>query len=96
MEDNIGSRIKSARLKAGFTQKSFAEALGVTQSAVAKYENGHIKVTADIIEKISLVTGQSLNALYGTTINTDTTNDIFLIEEYHSLNDKGKKGCMNT
>ena len=39
----LGTRIRSARTFAGFTQESLAEALGVSRTAVARWESGDIE-----------------------------------------------------
>lgn len=91
MDSSIGDRIRAARKKAGMTQQTFAESLGVTQSVIAKYEAGSVRVTAEVMEKIASVTGTSLNVLYGNNTIKDTTDDLLLNEIYNSLNDTGKR-----
>lgn len=43
MLNNLGQRIHSARESAGFTQEALAEAIGVSRTAVARWENGDIE-----------------------------------------------------
>ena len=38
MLNNLGKRIRAARESAGFTQESLSEAIGVSRSAVARWE----------------------------------------------------------
>lgn len=40
MTDNIGANIKKYRRERGFTQSELAERIGLTQSAIGKYESG--------------------------------------------------------
>ena len=37
--DSFGTRLKSARIDAGYTQTYVAELLGLSQSVIARYEN---------------------------------------------------------
>lgn len=41
--DNFGQRLKSARESAGFTQEKLAEKLGVSRTAVARWESNDIE-----------------------------------------------------
>lgn len=38
--NNLGQRLKAARESAGFTQESLAELIGVSRTAVARWESG--------------------------------------------------------
>ena len=49
----IGSLISELRKKKGFTQSSFAEKLGTTQSVIARIESGEQNLTTEMISKIS-------------------------------------------
>lgn len=40
MFNNLGQRIRAARESADFTQEALAEAIGVSRTAVARWENG--------------------------------------------------------
>lgn len=54
--NSIGSRIKSARLKAGISQVDLAQSVGILKQTLYKYENGIItNIPSDKIEKISIV-----------------------------------------
>jgi Zn-dependent peptidase ImmA (M78 family)/transcriptional regulator with XRE-family HTH domain len=54
----IPSRIKEAREARGFTLESFADALGVTKSAVGQYENGQIGPSGEVMDAIIRLTRQ--------------------------------------
>lgn len=43
MLNNLGKRIRSARESAGFTQEFLAESVGVSRTAVARWEKGDIE-----------------------------------------------------
>lgn len=40
LKQHIANQLKSARIKAGLTQYTFATLLGVDRTTIAKYENG--------------------------------------------------------
>jgi Zn-dependent peptidase ImmA (M78 family)/transcriptional regulator with XRE-family HTH domain len=54
----IPERIKEAREARGFQLESFAELLGVTKQAVARYESGLSSPSGDVMRKIIATTGQ--------------------------------------
>lgn len=54
-QDKIGFFIKKLRQEKELTQKAFAKALGTSQSAVARIENGHQNLTLNELGKISEV-----------------------------------------
>lgn len=53
----MGAKIRQFREQAGLTQKQLAEAVGVDQSAVARWENGENNPTAARIMQIADVLG---------------------------------------
>lgn len=53
----MGAKIRQLREQAGLTQKQFAEAVGVDQSAVARWESGENNPTAERIMQIADVLG---------------------------------------
>lgn len=51
---NIGQKIKSARIRKGYTQEELGNLIGVQKSAVAKYENGRVvNIKRSVLAKIS-------------------------------------------
>ena len=72
----LGNLIKQARKKKGWTMAELAEKIGLTTSAVQKYERGG-GFTRDSASKLSKALGLSLNDLYG-------------IEEGEQVTDPGK------
>lgn len=52
--DNIGIKIKAARIAKGLTQEELGKMLGLQKSAIAKYENGRIvNIKRSTLKKIS-------------------------------------------
>ncbi|MEK7559197.1 MAG: helix-turn-helix transcriptional regulator [Patescibacteria group bacterium] len=54
------SKLISARLKRGMTQKDVADKIGTRQSAIARFEAGNINPTIDFLDKVALVLGTKL------------------------------------
>lgn len=52
------------RKRAGYTQKDFAEAMGVTQSVVARYETGEAWPSAANLPMMADLLGCSIDELY--------------------------------
>lgn len=52
------------RKRAGYTQKDFAEAMGVTQSVVARYETGEAWPSAANLPMMADLLGCSIDDLY--------------------------------
>lgn len=59
------AHIKQARASAGLTQEEMASVLGVTLAAVASWENGRSFPRPRTLQKLSEVTGKSLEFLNG-------------------------------
>ena len=58
MSNEIGTLIKEARLKKGYTQQALADIVGVGKSAVAKWENGRVsEVKRTNLVKLSAALG---------------------------------------
>lgn len=49
----IGERIRNARVKEGLTQKELGGLIGRTESSVTKYERGDIEIPLSIMDKIA-------------------------------------------
>src|SRR3954469_8065634 len=56
----IPERIREAREARGLQLETFAEALGVTKQAVARYESGLASPSGEVMRKIIGTTGQPL------------------------------------
>lgn len=53
MAEEIGSKIRAARKRAGLKQKDLAKIIGVTESRISQYENGSQRPRVDTIQKIA-------------------------------------------
>lgn len=60
-------RIKELREERNFTQQQIAQAIGGTQSNIAKWEKGIVQPTADAIIKLSIFFNVSADYLLGQT-----------------------------
>ena len=50
---SVGTRIKEARKKAGYTQKEFSQLAGIAESMVGQYEKGYRRPKGSTLEKIA-------------------------------------------
>jgi len=48
-----GNLLEAARLKAGFSQKQLAEAVGVRQTMISEFENGRRPITKKMAERFA-------------------------------------------
>ena len=61
----LGSRIRQARDRAGLTQEQLAERIGVSRTAIARYESGEIEPKLHNLAAIALALGVSCDELLG-------------------------------
>ncbi len=59
-EFQIIRKLALARAKKGFSQRKLAQKIGVTQSALARFESGNINPTLSFIQKITSGLGLKL------------------------------------
>ena len=67
---NIGKNIKLLRRRTGLTQSQFAESLGISVQDVSKWENGKAKPQVDMLKKLAIVFGVSVESLLDTSVET--------------------------
>ena len=67
-----GDNIKKTREKAGLTQQQLADKLGITQSAIAKFENDKTNIKHVTLEKIANALNVSLTDLMPELLLTDS------------------------
>lgn len=60
----LGKLLKLARQQKGLTQEQLAETLSVTTSAISKWENGKNLPDSDMLLKLALTLGLSIEDLY--------------------------------
>ena len=63
--NNIGDRIRAARIKCGITQEKLANAIGVKKSTISKYERNQREPDLGTILKICEHTNTTLDYLLG-------------------------------
>ena len=61
----LGSRIRQARDRAGLTQEQLAERIGVSRTAIARYESGEIEPKLHNLAAIAVVLNVSCDELLG-------------------------------
>lgn len=61
----LGKRIKQARELKGLTQESLAEMVGVSRTAIARWESGDIDPTVDHLIRMSNSLGVDISYLLG-------------------------------
>lgn len=57
------SLIRAARIAAGMTQQQLADALGIAQQSVARWETGEREPRVSTLRRIAAVLGCNLSAL---------------------------------
>lgn len=67
-----GDNIKKTREKAGLTQQQLADKLGITQSAIAKFENDKTNIKPVTLKKIANALNVSLTDLMPELLLTDS------------------------
>lgn len=60
----IGKRIRNERIKRRMTQKEFASLMGVSESALGKYECGVRRPKDDFRINLSVYTGKTVEELF--------------------------------
>ena len=70
--EQIGTRIKDARTKAGYTQKELAERSGMATVTVQQYERGVREPRSGHLQRIADTLGITSDYLYGLTDDPDT------------------------
>lgn len=65
MQLNIGTKIKELRRRDGRTQEALAEALGVTNQAVSRWESGGSYPDMEIVPAIANYFHVSIDELFG-------------------------------
>ncbi len=64
MKDIFSQRLKSARIKSGFSQQELATHLAISKQAVSKYENGKMLPGSTLLIQIASVLGQKADYFF--------------------------------
>ena len=67
----FSTQLKKYRKKNGYTQKQLAEAVGVTQQAVAKWETDKASPDPEMLQKISSILNVTVDSLLDATTTKD-------------------------
>jgi transcriptional regulator with XRE-family HTH domain len=62
---HFGERLAQLRKAAGYTQVELAQELGISQRMVAYYESPNASPPANLLPKIAIALGVSIDALFG-------------------------------
>lgn len=87
---NIGTNIKTLRLRRGITQEALAGRLGVTPSAVGNYERGVSFPKDDVLERLFGALGCTPNELFGAE-ELLSDEEYEHLEKYRALDAHGKE-----
>lgn len=86
-----GERIRMVRLENGMTQKQVAEACGMADSAIRKYESGRIAPKADTLQRIAAALNVSVYMLL-----SDDEKELYLQAETSLVHANIKAGYKFT
>ena len=81
--ENVGERIKVARLNKGWTQGQLADAVDVSSMAISRYENGSRTPNDIIVEKIAKQLDVSFFELYFGMTEDEIQEDMAAAKEAH-------------
>lgn len=62
-EFGLGDRLRAAREQAGYTQRDFADAIGISKNTVSNYETEATRVKRPVLAQWALLTGFSIHWL---------------------------------
>lgn len=77
--NSLGQRIRAARESAGFTQESLAEAVGVSRTAVARWESDDIEPKLQNLISIAELLHVSTDSLLG--IDSRKSNSVLELSD---------------
>jgi transcriptional regulator with XRE-family HTH domain len=89
MNKKIGNRIRAARMALGLPRREVGELMGLNESTIKRYEDGHIKgMSTEVIERFANVLGVSVAHLLGLEIQKEdilkglTKDELELVKAY--------------
>lgn len=93
MNEDFCKNLKKIRLEKGYSQKDFAEKLGVAKSTYCMYENGYREPNVDTIKRIADLLGVSVDDLFGIDNSPAVSKAEFsdLVQKYRVLDADGKE-----
>ncbi|MCM1439912.1 MAG: helix-turn-helix domain-containing protein, partial [Roseburia sp.] len=90
-KEEIGNKLKQARVSSGMTQKEVAEKIGRTQQIVGHWESGYSQPDADTLFTLCDIYGVSIDDTFGFNRNKVNISDLKFLERYHSLDQHGRE-----
>ena len=63
--ESISERLARLRKAAGMTQNELADELGTEQSRISSYESGRIRISVDLLTRLTKILGVSADVLLG-------------------------------
>lgn len=93
MSEKFCENLKKNRLENGYSQKDFAEKLGVAKSTYCMYENGYREPNVNIIKRIANLLDVSVDDLFGIDDSPAVSKAEFsdLVQKYRALDADGKE-----
>jgi transcriptional regulator with XRE-family HTH domain len=85
INNEIGTRIRNARVRNGITMEQLGKKIHITHQQVAKYEKGTNKVSACRLYMIAKTLNVQIINFYEGTITSDFSNDRMFLELYKNF-----------
>lgn len=85
MDINLGEKIKMTRNRLGYTQKEFAEFIGVPQPSLSSYENNRNPPTTEVMINIAKKCSISLDWLCGLSVDEDNKLEINEVKDLTTI-----------
>lgn len=90
-------KIRAARESKGISQTELADLLGTSQTVVSRWERGVGDVKGETLQKIAMVTGVTINFLYGIEEPSPKlgTEESLLLRKYNALNTQDRRKIID-
>lgn len=87
--------LRKLRMDSGVTQKQLADAIGVSQQSINKYENHNIEPDIETMKRLAAFFHTSIDFLVGYTENAPKipAEELLLLDQYHRLS-KRQQNCV--
>jgi len=92
--EKLGERLAKLREEHGMTQEELAKALKTDQSRVSSYENGRIRISVEVLKKLTRIFDVSADELLGLEPLTSVRRDRRFGTRLHKI-DKLPRGQRN-
>jgi transcriptional regulator with XRE-family HTH domain len=90
MNNILITRIRELRELAGLSQAELGVKLGITQSAIASWESGRNEPPINMLVKMSMIYGCSINYLVGVAEPAQDDIDARILTQIHALTEPDK------